>query len=243
MPIVDLDQRQGFALLSEITSTRNLLAYGVRAIRTSEFIETTRDPILTMLSIGVEKLYKLSLGLFTLKDKHQWPSKAEMKAHGHRLADMHDVVMHELHVRTAEKSEYIQDLVRSLANDPVLLPTIQTLDVYGRRGRFYNLDQLGNDPQPVNPELAWSEIEKAALLDPEVARLRKVSLDALGDQAALDSAVAALHERIALSVEQLWVTLAMCGMNHVLEESGRTFGSEVHPDAVGRQEWERNGRR
>jgi len=28
-------------------------------VRTAAFVETTRDPVLTMLSIGVEKLYSL----------------------------------------------------------------------------------------------------------------------------------------------------------------------------------------
>lgn len=71
MPIVDLDRQQGFALISEMTSTRNLLAYGIRVIRTGAFIETTRDPILTMLSIGVEKLYKLTLGLIALEREEE----------------------------------------------------------------------------------------------------------------------------------------------------------------------------
>lgn len=235
MPIVDLDRRQSVALLNEIASTRNLLAYGVRTVRTSELIESTRDPILTMLSIGLEKLYKLSLGLFALRDKRQWPSKTEMKANGHRLADMHEAVMNELRNRTARKSAYIRGLVQELDDDPVLLPTIHALDVYGRMGRFYNLDQLGNDPQPVNPEAAWNEIEKAALQDPEAARQREVSLNNLGDQEALDAAVAALHNRIAVSVERVWVALAMCGSNHVLGETGRTFGTLLHPDAVGKQ--------
>lgn len=70
MAVVDLDRQQGFALLSEITSTRNLLADGIRVIRTGAFIDTTRDPILTMLSIGVEKLYKLTLGLIVLDRDH-----------------------------------------------------------------------------------------------------------------------------------------------------------------------------
>lgn len=65
-----------------MTSTRNLLAYGIRVIRTGAFIDTTRDPILTMLSIGVEKLYKLTLGLIALDCDHKWPTKTEMQKQG-----------------------------------------------------------------------------------------------------------------------------------------------------------------
>lgn len=105
MAIVDLDRQQGFALLAEMTSTRNLLAYGIRVVRTGAFIDTTRDPILTMLSIGVEKLYKLALGLIALDRDHRWPTKSEMQKQGHKLVPMHAAVMTELQLRTANKKD------------------------------------------------------------------------------------------------------------------------------------------
>jgi hypothetical protein len=49
-------------------------------IRTGSFIETTRDPILRRLSIGVEKLYKLTVGLAALDRDRKWPNATEMKA-------------------------------------------------------------------------------------------------------------------------------------------------------------------
>lgn len=89
---MDLDRQQAFALLAEMTSTRNLLAYGIRVIRTGAFIDTTRDPIQTMLSIGVEKLYTLTLGLIALARDQRWPTKSEMQKQGHKLVPMHAVV-------------------------------------------------------------------------------------------------------------------------------------------------------
>lgn len=129
MAIVDLDRQRGFALIAETTSTRNLLAYGIRVIRTGAFIDTTRDPILTMLSIGVEKLYKLTLGLVALDRDHRWPTKLEMQKQGHKLVPMHAAVMNELRVRTADKSQYVRGLVAEVDNDPVVLPIIETLDM------------------------------------------------------------------------------------------------------------------
>ena len=155
MAIVNLDRQQGFALLAEMTSTRNLLAYGIRAIRTGAFIDTTRDPILTMLSIGMEKLYKLTLGLIVLERDHKWPTKSEMQKHGHNLNPMHTVVMNELRARAAVKSQYVRELVAEVDNDPVVAPIIEALDLYGRMGRFYYLDHLGDAPQAVSPDHAW----------------------------------------------------------------------------------------
>lgn len=235
MPIVDLDRQQGLALLAEMTSTRNLLAYGIRIIRTGAFIETTRDPILTMLSIGVEKLYKLTLGLIALDERRTWLTRDEMKAHGHNLVAMHQAVMESLRIRTASKSQYVRKLVVDVDADLAIEPVINALDLYGQMGRFYYLDQLGDHLQLVSPDDAWQKIERAAIADPQVASLYKQAMDHIGDNAAWDRFVRALNERIAVAVERLWIMIAVCGRNHVLGETGGVFGFEVHPDAVGRQ--------
>lgn len=96
MEIVGLDRQQELALLAEMTLTRNLLAYGMQVIHAGTFIDTTLAPILTMLSIGVEKLYKLTFGLIALDRNNRWPTKTEMQKQGHKLVPLHATVMNEL---------------------------------------------------------------------------------------------------------------------------------------------------
>jgi hypothetical protein len=235
MALPNLNQKQTIALLQEMTSTRNLLAYGVRVVRTGAFIETTRDPILTMLSIGVEKLYKLTLGLIALDVDKQWPSAAVMKTNGHKLGDMHQKVIAELRERTRSKSQYIRGLLAEVEDDPVVIPVVEALDMYGRRGRFYYLDQLGESPQPVSPDDALQKIELAALTDPDVAALYARVNANIGNNEIRNEFKLALNERIATAVERIWTMLARSGMNHALGETGTTFGFEIQPSAVGRQ--------
>lgn len=235
MPLTDLNATQAGALLSEVTSARNLLAYGVRTVRTAAFIETTRDPVLTMLSIGVEKLYKLTLGLVRLDEQGQWPTKGQMKAIGHGSAEMHLLVMGALGRRAAGKSQYVRSLVEDVESDPVVGPVIDTLDLYGRMGRFYYLDQLGDSPQDVNPDDLWQKIEDAALTLPDVALLHERTFAHLQDRNAYQELLEALNERTALAVERVWLAIAAAGINGALGATGVLFGHEVHPDAVGRQ--------
>lgn len=236
MAIVGLDREQSFALLAEMTSTRNLLAYGVRVIRTAAFIETTRDPIFTMLSIGVEKLYKLTLGLAALDRDGKWPTKAEMMVSGHKLGEMHPIVFAELRARTANKSEYVRGLLAQVEADPVIPPTIAALDAYGRSGRFYHLDLLGDAPQSwESPDAYWQKIETAALADPGVGAAYAAAMAEISNGALWDVFLAALNGRIAASIEALWLMIAVCGRNHALGETGGVFGFEVHAGAVGRQ--------
>lgn len=227
-----MNRQQVSALLAEMTSTRNLLAYGVRVIRTGAFIDSTRDPILTMLSIGVEKLYKLTLGLIALDRDHKWPTRAEMQKRGHKLLPMHQAVMDELRARTASKSQYVRRLLTEVDHDPVVVPIIEALDMYGRMGRFYYLDQLGGDSQRVSPDEAWQEVEQAALADAVVAALYQRAMTDVGDKEAWGEYKRALHERIAVAVERVWTAVTVCGRHHALGETGTHFGIEVHPHAV-----------
>ena len=59
-----IDQRRRkLILLREIASASNLLSYGTKVLRDIEFIDSAQEAIMTTLSIGLEKLYKLSLGM------------------------------------------------------------------------------------------------------------------------------------------------------------------------------------
>lgn len=232
MTLGPLSREQGFALLAEVNSTRNLLGYGIRVIRDGGFFINTRDPILTTLSIGVEKLYKLTVGLSVLEDTGLWPPQKVMKGHGHHLLRLHDAVMQDLHQRTSDKSSYVRGLLADVEADPVIPPVIDALDLYGKMGRFYFLDQLGASPQAVHPDAAWQAIERAVLVDPAVSGLLATATADAGDSDVWDSFNQAVRERLASSVERLWTMVAVCGRNHAWGDVGATFGFEVHPDMV-----------
>ncbi|GGL06883.1 hypothetical protein GCM10007382_28650 [Salinibacterium xinjiangense] len=136
MPIEHLDNQKAFALIGEMTSTRNLLGYGVKVLRGARFIETTRDPIMTMLSIGVEKLLKLTVGVISLDETETWSSKPRMMSYGHGIVSLFDHVMEEIRARTLNSSDYVRGLVAGVDADPVLRPLLAALDRYGRAGRF-----------------------------------------------------------------------------------------------------------
>ncbi|WP_334122152.1 hypothetical protein [Glutamicibacter sp.] len=234
--IENLNRDQTFALISEMNSTRNLLAYGIRAMRTAAFVETTRDPIFTMLSIGVEKLYKLTLGLVDLEREGKWPSKAQMKSHGHNLIEMHDAVFDELRKRTADKTAYVRDLFTSVEEDFVVKPLIAALGRYGQSGRFYYLDVLGDSPQVwESPEEHWQRIEDAVMLEPAINALFNEAMKSISNNELWESFHDSVHERIALAIERLWEMVAVSARNRALGVAGTQFGFEVHPRSVGRQ--------
>ena len=59
--------------------------------------------------------------------------------------------------------------------------------------------------------------------------LHQQAVEDVGDNDAWDKFIRALHERIAMAVEHIWVAVAMRGRNHALGETGEAFGFEVPP--------------
>ncbi|MFB2598149.1 hypothetical protein ACEXQE_10185 [Herbiconiux sp. P17] len=219
-----------------MTSTRNLLGYGLRALRSARFIETTRDPVMTMLSIGVEKLLKLVVGVIALHETQSWPSKATMMSFGHGIVALSDHTLKQVRTRTNASSDYVKGLVDAVDADPVLQPLLAALDRYGKAGRFYNLDLLADSPQTgQDPAHLWNEAEQAALRDPIVDQLYQVAMKPGADNDAWDAFYSAVQGRLADSVEGFWWMLSRVGINHAFGITGETLGWEVAPNSVGRQ--------
>ncbi|TCI95941.1 hypothetical protein [Aeromicrobium sp. IC_218] len=235
MPLGSLSNEQGFALIAECTSTRNLLGYGSYVVRDAPFWDTTRDPVLTMLSIGMEKLHKLALGLIVLDDEGSWPAKAAMKDWGHGIAAMHHRLLPELVRRAGDASPFVRAKVGAIASNVVVPPLIRVLDLYGRSGRFFYLDSLARSPQVFDPAHAWGDVENAARDDPHVSNLMGNALERPADQSAWDSLRSAQNERIASAIEVIWEAISSASANGVLGEVGRMVASELAPTSVGRQ--------
>lgn len=234
--IPQLDDIQYGAFLAEIHSSQNLLGYGSKVLREARFIETTLDPIMTMLSIGVEKLLKLNMGVARVARGEQWPTKAEMREHGHGILRLYETVLEEADPGVRSSTPYVRGLFEALANDPVLPPLLAVLDRYGSYGRFYNLDRLGDSPQAgESPAQMWDAAENATLASPRVAALQQASQDDIMSNDATDAFYAAVQAQVADSLRGLWFALHRAGMNGVFGNPGRLFGSLIDPDSVGRQ--------
>ena len=74
-----LDDQQSLALGAEITSTRNLLHYGTEIVESARLTDTTRDPIMTLLSIGFKKHFQLTVGIAVLEHEGAWQSRKAME--------------------------------------------------------------------------------------------------------------------------------------------------------------------
>lgn len=232
-----LTKQQEIALIYEMGSVRYLLRHGTNVIRETTYVERTIDPILTSLSIGVEKLLKLALGLSDLAEGGSWPSQAKMqKEYGHGV-DAMDALLRDRLNTTIElngSSQYVRDLLAGVDSDPVWPPVRRALDAYGRSGRFYYLDILGEKPQVwQNPRDLWQEAETAAVQSDDAIRAVYSRAIEENSQPLFDEVVDRLHHLMADSIERWWEMITVLGRNGLLGSMGRNFGFETHPNSAG----------
>lgn len=230
-----LTHSQGFLLLEESDSAKHLLAYGLRALRSAAFHDTTRDPVMTMLSIGVEKLLKLGLGLIHVVERRTWPSKRTLQT-----VYRHDIVRMERLLRDAIRDNaggathrlYVDQAIAAVDADPVWPPLVAALNRHGQEGRFFYLDALAESPQPeASPQEFWNAVDNAALdNDPG---LNDVYARSITNPQLADEFNRMLNARVASSLQQWWDMVSIAGVQGVLGVRGQAWGLEI--GVVGRQ--------
>ncbi|PVU81919.1 hypothetical protein DDP54_01545 [Cellulomonas sp. WB94] len=230
MPLDDgLTQQQGMLLIRESDSAKHLIAYGVQAMRTAALQESTRDPVLTMLSIGVEKVLKLSLGLVHLADSRTWPSKAVFIAHRHNIVDMDRTLREQIRARAslATHRGCVDNFLDAVDHDPIWPEAAAALNAYGQQGRFYWLDALSGSPQPDDTPVGyWENVFNTARdASPELTALFH---EAFKSNEAHVEYMLRLNHAAADSIEQWWAMVAMAGMQGVFGERGKSWGLDQH---------------
>lgn len=231
----DLSMLQGMNLIQESDSAKHLLAYGIQALRTAAFIETTRDPIMTMLSIGVEKMLKLGLGLAHVADTRVWlPASVLKNEYRHDLIKM-EALLREAIMHNVDRSTHrywVDQALAAVDADPVWPPLVSALNRYGQEGRFYYLDALADNPQrEESPSTFWDAAERVALEhEPE--------LDDLFQRMLTDFSLSAefyrkLNERMADSLQRFWDLVAMAAVQGALGKRGMGWGHDFK--SIGRQ--------
>jgi len=231
----DLSRLQEINLIQESDSAKHLLAYGVRTLRTAAFIETTRDPIMTMLSIGVEKMLKLGLGLLHVEDNRVWlPARVLKNDYRHDLIKMEALLREAIRDNRdrATHPYYVDQALAAVDADPVWPSLVSALNRYGQEGRFYYLDALAENPQrEESPQTFWDAAERVALEnEPELNDLfqRMISDFSLSDEFSKS-----LNDRTADSLQRFSDLVTMAAVQGVLGDRGKAWGHDFK--TVGRQ--------
>jgi len=222
-----LSTRQGFALLEEAGSVRNLLRDTVEAIRSLRFVSLHGDDVFTLGSIGVEKAMKVMLGCNEVEAAGSWPSKKTLKDDwGHdiqRISQLLDTAIERSLARSTHPG-YAESLFDRISGSTTLPLLFATFARYGKSGRFHHLDVLAtNEPGSDDPPSEyWERVEfHVRTTEPEFAEVP------YGDNQALDEYEARLRGRIADELEAWWFCVHRLGVQGCFGDLGKKIGWEI----------------
>jgi hypothetical protein len=232
MQLPGLDRDQSVAFVYEVNATRNTLSYATRIVATDALTDNTRDPIMSLMAAGLERLYKLTLGVIAIDRDGSW---SDSKRFGHQIEKMHPEILDELE-RRSSASSYLRDLIRVVRDDRVLLAVIKCADTYGREGRYFYLDSLaGKQPRASSPHQAWRTVEATVLQHIDLAEPSARAAEGPADTERWRTLTTVRGAVINRSVINVWEVIAMCCVQGAVGELGRIFGRDVKPASVGRQ--------
>ncbi|WP_431860752.1 hypothetical protein [Micrococcus terreus] len=222
-----LSTRQGFALLEEAVSVRNLLRDSVEAIRGLRFVSLHGDAVFTLGSIGVEKAIKVMLGCNEVEASHSWPSKKTLKDDwGHDIQKLSQLLDSAIEHGLARSTNtgYAETLATRISESTTLPLLFATFARYGKSGRFHHLDVLAtNEPGSDNPPSEyWARVEHhIRSTEPEFLEVP------YGDNRALDEYESRLRGRIADELEAWWFCVHRLGVQGCFGDLGKKIGGEI----------------
>lgn len=128
------------------------------------------DPVFACLSLGMEKVLKLSVGLDAVHRSGAWPPRQTMReTYGHRIGKLDQVARKVIrdHLHEAAAPPYVQEALDACDSDQLASKLVEAMARYATDGRFHNLDHLaGGSPGEGTPLNLWMEIQHVVLSSP-----------------------------------------------------------------------------
>lgn len=154
----DLDRF--LCLVDELETSHKLIRAGLGSLQE---IDMTNDfyhlPHLLIAS-GLERLMKCYISLVHQDRTGAFPDMAFMKALGHNLVDLHGEICAKYYGGTARP--LVRQELDYLTTDRTLHECIRILTLFGRFGRYYNLDVVAGSPHaPIDPKTEWEALERS----------------------------------------------------------------------------------
>lgn len=213
----------------EMDSARSLLNHADETVSGARLAEESIDPLVTVASIGAEKMLKMTLGVINTEMHGTWPTKTVMRGFGHDITELDRTCRDLLDRRAAamlgQRRGTFEAICETVDSNPVVAGLLELLSRYAQNGRFYNLDELANQPQPnPAPRELWRTAVEAAVhrADPMIASL-------LSGIATWDAGVARLFaqvRRALASWRELYFSAWIWGL---CGEDAKQYGWTLQP--------------
>ena len=152
------DEVRFLCLLEELETSKELLKSGFGHLQEIDMANTFYHLPHQLLASGFERLMKCYLAVVHKGRDGAYPDKKSMQSLGHDLTGLLEVIRTK-HYGGTERPLLQRDL-EFIRTDTVLNDCVRILSLFGRMGRYYNLDVVaGTDHEPIDPKGEWEALE------------------------------------------------------------------------------------
>ncbi len=158
------DQMRFLCLHDELVTSRELLKSGFGHLQEIDMGSTFYNLPHQLLASGFERLMKCYIAAVHKGREGTYPDMAAMKSYGHDLESLLETICTK-HYGGTHRPLLQQDL-EFITADPVLNHCAKILSLFGKKGRYYNLDVVaGAGHEPIDPNGEWKVLEHS-VVDP-----------------------------------------------------------------------------
>ena len=158
--VAEHDTLRFLCLLEELETSRELLKSGFGHLQEIDMGNTFYHLPHQLLASGFERLMKCYIAVVRKGCDGAYPDKKAMQSLGHDLEDLLETICTE-HYGGTQRPLVQQDL-EFIRTDAVLKECVRILSLFGKRGRYYNLDVVaGERHEPMDPEGEWKALESS----------------------------------------------------------------------------------
>ena len=152
------DHVRFLCLFDELETSRELLKSGFGHLQEIDMGSTFYHLPHQLLASGLERLMKCYIAAVRKGRDGAYPDRAAMKSLGHDLESLVETIRTE-HFGGTQRP-LVQEDLEFITTDPVLNDCVRILSLFGRMGRYYNLDVVaGAGHGPIDPKAKWEALE------------------------------------------------------------------------------------
>ncbi len=153
------DQVRFLCLHDELVTSREILESGFGHLQEIDMGNALYHLPHQLLASGFERLMKCYIAVVRKGRDRAYPDMAAMKSLGHDLESLLETICTE-HYGGMQRAIVKQDLA-FIKTDPVLKECVRILSLFGKMGRYYNLDVVaGAGHAPMDPSAEWEALER-----------------------------------------------------------------------------------
>ena len=154
------DSLKFLCLLEELETSRELIRSGFGHLQEIDMTNTFYHLPHQLLASGFERLMKCYISLVYDGQYGSYPDKNYIKSLGHNLENLLRRICGDFYGGKARP--FVQSEFDFVSTDQVLQECIRILSLFGKEGRYYNLDIVTGAPEtPIDPKTEWEALERA----------------------------------------------------------------------------------